>query len=312
MVLTRLHPDQLTVFVDILRRATVRHASFVESIYNERARHFHETLQFLSEIGWVREEAGELALAGRAAAVQTEQLHPYRAVEGIAETPGPYRTILADYLTEFRVDNGNIVHRPSAQSRLEQSAVRNFLIQVGIVTHETEEDAYILNGHFAHLYLWAKNIHGATSKSELVRRASERDHLGTSAEIAVLGFEKERLGPEWSAHVEHVSANNPGACFDIKSLSIDSGEPVPRFIEVKAVSADSYQFFWTAGEVEAASLLREKYFLYLIPPSGRDQFDLSKMQIIEDPYNTVYRNSDAWVKNENVIVCHRKSHPTNL
>jgi hypothetical protein len=311
-ILTRLHPEQLTVLVEILSRTNVRHMTFVESIYNERARHFRETLRFLKDIGWAHESAGQLMLAGEAALTKAEQFLPCKAIESITGTPCPYQAILANYLVQFRIDAGRIVHRASAQSRLEQSGIRNLLIEVRVLTRESDEDSYILNGEFAHLYLWAKNVHGATSKTELLRRANERDQLGTSAEIAVLGFEKQRLGSEWFPKVEHVSAKNPGACFDIKSVSINDGQPVNRFIEVKAVSADSYQFFWTVGELEAACLLREKYFLYLLPASGRDNFDLSKMQILQDAYSTVYQSPDAWLKSENLIVCRRKSPPTNL
>jgi uncharacterized protein DUF3883 len=305
-----LHPDQVTILIEIVHNATLRKVSFIERIYGERARYFGETLQFLKEIGWVRENDEELELATIADRIRnqnTKQIDTGRAlVEAIAATPTYYQAILSDYLMQFHADDGRILHRPSVQSRLENSAVRNFLIEAGIVFHETKDDSYILNEYFAHLYLWAKNIHGATSKSELLLSASENDQLGAAAEIAILEFEKKRVGPAWCEHVEHVSAENPGACFDIKSFSILEDQSSARFIEVKAVPANSYQFYWTASEMEAARLLGESYFLYLLPALGGRTFDLSNMKIIQNPYCAVYQSPEKWSVEEKVVLCSRK------
>jgi hypothetical protein len=302
-ILARVHPEQMLALVSILREVSTRHVSFVERVYNERARHFHETLRVLKEIGWVEENAGKLSLAYVAPAAA---LHPRYAIEKVAETPGIFQAALADYLRQFRVENGKMVHQPSAQTRLEHSSVRNFFIAAGGVTYDTDVDRYILSADYAPLYLWAKNITGATSKAELLHRLKEREQLGSSAELVVLDWERKRVGPEWQAHVEHVSAINPGACFDIQSVSLEPTLATPRFVEVKAVPADSCQFFWTAAELEAALLLREKYFLYLIPVIGGEQFDCSKMLMIQDPYESVYRSPESWTKTENVIICRRK------
>ena len=309
-VMARLHLQQIVVLVDILCRATLRKKPFVESAYNERAPHFHETLRFLKEIGWVCEEGNELKLEARAAPFCPEDTQQFQAkmaiAEAVTEISNPYQPILAAYLVQYTPDRGRIIHRPAAQSRLTQSAIRNFLMEVGIVFYQPEDDSYVLHERSAHLYLWAKNVYGATSKTEWLLRADQRDQLGTSAESVVLKFERELVGPDWCAQVQHVSAQYPGACFDIKSLRVNGGRPVTRFIEVKAVSADSFQFFWTAAEIQAASLLRRAYFLYLLPVVGGSTFDLSQMEMIEDPYETVYTNSAAWCKQENVIVCRRR------
>lgn len=310
VVFDRLHPAQVKILVEILHHATLRKVSFIEGIYGERARHFGDTLQFLKEIGWVREKDSELELvttADRILDQNTNQFDTGRAlIEAIAETPTHYQAILSDYLVQFHADDGRILHRPSVQIRLEKSAIRNFLIEAGIVFHETKDDSYILSEQFAHLYLWAKNIHGATSKNELLLAASEKDQLGVAAEIAVLEFEKNRVGPVWRDRVEHVSAKNPGACFDIKSFSIVENQSSARFIEVKAVPANSYQFYWTASEIEAARLLAESYFLYLLPALGGGTFDLSNLKIIQNPYFAVYQSPEKWSVEEKMVLCSRK------
>lgn len=315
-VLSRLNPTQVGVLLDILGRTTLRQVRFIESVYNEQAKAFDETLTFLKDIGWVRQEGSEIQLALMPSRFRThndQQFHPGASLaDAIADTSNPYRSILSEYLVQFHSDGGKIVYRPTAQGRIKERAIRNFLIESGIVNHDTKEDRYVLNGRFAHLYLWAKNTSGPTSKTELMSRAAGRDALGTAAEIAVLEFERARVGTAWCDQVEHVSGANPAACFDIKSLSIDGNERIPRYIEVKAVPSDTYQFFWTAGELEAARLLRRSYFLYLLPALGGHAFDLSKIEIIEDPYSTVYQDPDAWAKEENVIICRRGTQHTNL
>lgn len=311
-VLVRLHRGQIATLIEILRSGNLRQASFVESVFNERARHFSETLQFLKEIQWVAENGDELELIARTELLPGHGASEFQTIaDAIADTPGPYQMILAGYLSSYQTDAGRILHCPSAQTRSEQSAIRNFIMELGLVSHYPAEDCYELHAHAAHLYFWARNIQGATSKTELEFKANQREELGTSAEMAALLFERDQVGPNWAAQVEHVSAKNPGACFDIKSLRVCESRPVRRFIEVKAVPADSFQFYWTAAEIEAASVLRQAYYLYLIPAIGGRELDMQRMAMIEDPYRTVYKNSDDWMKNDQVIECRRKPTATN-
>jgi hypothetical protein len=311
-VLGRLHPKQIDTLVEILRHGNLRQTSFVESIFNERARHFSETLQFLKDIGWVSQHGDELELSGGDALIAAGgQSGSQTIADAISRVTGPYQQILAAYLQNFRFHGGRMLHFPSPQARLEQSAIRNVLMELGLVSHHLADDSYELHEGSAHLYLWARNIHGAASKAELESQANQRDELGIAAEAAVLAFEKEQVGPSWATHIEHVSAKNPGACFDIKSLRIRDGLPIYRYIEVKAVPVESFQFYWTAAELEAASLLRQTYFLYLIPAVGGRDFDIRRMSIIEDPFHSIYENPNDWEKNDKIIVCRRKLNTKN-
>ncbi len=120
---------------------------------------------------------------------------------------------------------------------------------------------------------------------------------------------KNRVGERWVYKVEHVAAGTPFACYDIKSVTVSGSDTVPRYIEVKAVPPYSYQFYWTRSEVETAQLLREKYFLYLLPVTISGGFDLKKILVVNDPYTSVYQNSETWQIEENVIVCKRAQQP---
>ncbi len=81
-----------------------------------------------------------------------------------------------------------------------------------------------------------------------------------------------------------------GAGYDIKSFTEESVENhVPRYIEVKAVPPSSMKFYWSANERKMAKLLKEFYFLYLLPVLSRGTFDLDGLQIIQDPFLQVYQ-----------------------
>ena len=71
---------------------------------------------------------------------------------------------------------------------------------------------------FAYLRLWARNVQGPANQAELDLRAQERVELGRAAELAVLDWEKRRLGSLWSDRVRHIADRSPAACYDIQSL----------------------------------------------------------------------------------------------
>jgi hypothetical protein len=179
-------------------------------------------------------------------------------------------------------------------------------MDIGLVTYRAADDLYLLGEAGVELYVWARNLKLPTSRERFEKDSQQREELGFRAEVAAFEYEKKRVGAEWAGRVEHVSANIPFACYDIKSVTLREGKAVSRYIEVKAEPADSHQFFWTASEVEAARLLRTKYFLYLLPVTPGGGFDLKRMLIVQDPFISVYQNSERWLIEENVIVCRQR------
>jgi hypothetical protein len=308
--LTAVTPRQILTLLEVLQGTTWRNRLFVEARYNERARNFSETLAFLEDLGWVQGLGEELCAKGETIAriTQAGQADMCRALaDALADSRGPHQKIVADYLTRFQSDEGMLVYRPVEEQRLKESPVRNFLMELGAVAYRSDPDRYVLNEAFAPLYLWARNIMGATDEAALMERVKDRQRLGRAAELAVVAFEKERLGSRWAERVQHVAAEYPASCYDIKSVTVQGEVVSPRFIEVKAVPADTFQFYWTASELEAARLLGANLFLYLLPVQGHATFDLARLEIVPNPYATVYQNPAAWSKDESVIVCHRRS-----
>jgi|SRR5882672_1786240 len=311
-VLKRLKVKQIKTLLTTLHGATLRRKQFVEARYQEQAQHFLETLEFITGLGWVREAGDELILSDEcrvfAGSVANERCIAEKILDAMIGSDA-YATVLAEYLVLFNVLGNEVFRRPSPQARLQESAIRDLLMDMGIVLYDNEHDRFVLTQSHVHLYLWAKNILGPKTKEAFEARSLQREELGSSAEYAVFEYEKIRVGEELATQIEYISATYPFACYDVKSLTIADDSSIPRYIEVKAVSPDSYEFFWSSYELEAAKLLANQYFLYLLPVvSGK--FDFSRLIVLENPYETVYKNTENWLVEDNVILCRRKQ-PTN-
>jgi len=315
-ILARLTPGQITLLMGILATAKVRQRTFIAEQYLERGRHFEETLAFLKLVGWVRELRGELYLTDCGVLFRSRYTSVSQAKKGIvdiiADSPSAFQMLLARYLGCFSDDNRRITYTPSVRARLQQSAIRDFLMLAGAVKHDVQRNHYELSQEFLHLYLWAKNVGGVTSKAQFRANLAQKEKIGLLAELAVVEYEKAKVGKDWADRVIHVSAKNPGACFDIQSLRLIGGQVVKRYIEVKAVPIDSFQFYWTASEIQASLMLSNAYFLYLVPVVKANEIDLSRMEVIEEAYQNVYKSPDQWVKDEEVIICRRRTPSKSL
>lgn len=302
-------PEQVRAILITLKDCTLSSTHHIQARYNERARSFRETARLLKDIRWLEEHKDQIRRtpAAPAADLPDSQATLGRAVaEAIATRPTPYRKQLAQYLSQYVQNGTTLVHRPAPDRRSGESPLRNFLMASGIVMYRPQDDTYQLSRDCAHLFLWAKNTLGPKSRAAVARINDNRDRIGTAAELAALRYERHRVGPQWARRVEHVSAANPFACYDIKSVTLDIGDPSPRFIEVKAVRRDDLQFFWSASELEAAELLGTSYYLYLLPPTAGGKFDCSELEIIQNPYANIYRDSTRWLRQEKIIVCRLK------
>lgn len=130
--------------------------------------------------------------------------------------------------------------------------------------------------------------------------------MGFAAELAVVAHERQRLGVGLAHLVEHISADQPYACYDVKSATVVEGQVVDRYIEVKAVPQETLQFYWSKSEVDAAKVLRDRYYLYLLPYTVKRGFDVGALTMICDPHRTLTGDQNTWEIEEDVLVCRRK------
>lgn len=305
-----LETKEVQILLHTLFDSGMRGRDFIARRHADHGRQFEATLYFLKAIGWVEETQDTLTLtvSGEEAARQAQDGSELRRklTDALVTEVSPYRTMLASYVSQFKEMNSELIHRPPISVRLEESRWRNFLMDLGLVSYRESDDLYVLDEQGIDLYVWAKTHKSVFSQKQFETDHRQRAELGFRAELAVLEFERTRIGYQWQHRLEHVSAINPFACYDIKSVTIRGVQASPRYIEVKAVAHRSRQFYWTSSELELARLLQKNYFLYLVPTLRDSTFDFSELDIIEDPYASVYENHRKWAVEENVILCRKK------
>jgi hypothetical protein len=308
----KLEPQDVITMVRLLATLRLPKKPLVKSRYEERGRHFDATLAFLKSIGWVNESPYTLTLTDSSlsslqwpADITTGR----RIIEAILKSRTPYRTQLCQFLAQFETNGDSIVHAPGGETRVKESAIRNFLIALGIVSLRRRTNDYVLQNDAIDLWMRARVRYGRSTKTKLLLKLQERDQLGFDTECAVVEYERRRLGPEWASAVEHIAREHPLANYDIESVTLVRGKPNPRFIEVKAVSPVSFRFFWSKPEVETARMLGASYFLYLVPVDSTRRANVYAMRIVENAYTSVYENPSKWDIESDVVVCQPHSAP---
>lgn len=305
-IIVGVSPGQIRVLLDLLSDSTWRSHTFVEGRYRERARNFRETLTFLHHVRWVRTEGAQIHVLDvwkdRVAEQSTDDASVV-LLDALLDSPGDHQRLFADYLREFESVEGVVSCPARGELALTQTSARDFLMELGAVHHEPRSKQYFLQPPFFGAYLWALAQKGPGRIEELIDSIENRHRLGFSAELAVVAFERERLGSRWADRVRHVASEHPGSPFDIKSVTVTADGPTPRYIEVKAVSPSDPAFHWSATEVEAARLLRSAFYLYLVPTNGPAAFDLARLRVIPDPFAEVYSQPSAWDKLSTNFLC---------
>ena len=190
-----------------------------------------------------------------------------------------------------------------SQRRRQFGGVRNLLLDLEFLEQDANRPRYWISHQHLANFLETKGK-SPTSPIELQNILRAREKLGREAELEVLKFEAARLRnhPRLARRIKHVAAENVGAGYDILSFteSATSAGFSDRLIEVKAVSAADFKFFWSRNEIEAARVHGQNYFLYLVPVS-KNGFDMRKLKIIQNPFRRVYSDHDSWSRQEELV-----------
>ena len=305
-----LQYSHVCALLGIVEMVGLDRSSHIRKLFAENAEGFDEVVSFLSRLRVISSKGGMLRLL---VDWPTSDGNFRRAeiMRRIFSTRNRYRTELLRFMSRFRLVDGDISYSPSDQSRSSQSAVRNFLIDVGMVKYFSDTETYLLMPEHASLYASARDNASLISPTLAENRAEAQQEIGRAAEELILKYERIRVGSSYADKIDHVSLRNCAAGYDIRSLSIaTSGRITPRFIEVKAVSPRSFRFYWTKNEVEVARALSHWYHLYLLPVNRKGQFELDELLVISDPYSTVLSESEGWATETDALVCYIKAPTT--
>lgn len=303
--LKRVNCKNAIELIRIIDRYTSKDVDFISKRYSDKYRFFTDTLQFLVDIGWVISKGGMVRLDksipshvinGKIDKVLHEVIFAMMVAKSSISKP------LLKYISGFSLDKYRIScvipHRLSPDI----ITIRDMLLESGLMELDRRQEKYFINDEFSYIYFQAKNLISPKSSESIFSKHRSNTEIGFFAEEIILQYEVRRLDDP-NIKIVHVSADNPFSCFDIHSYTIEKTERIDRFIEVKAVSSTDFSFYWSKSERDAASILSDKYFLYLLPVIGSSDFDINNLRIIQNPYFTLFQNQEVWAIEESILRC---------
>ena len=294
--------------IGIISTKRSRRLSQVKRLFFEVSEGFDEVLALLTDLDIVEITGDTLQLTSRW--IKRESVSQrWKVMQMLLDRSNRYRAEIYEFLSQFKVTTGELVYRPVDTRRSTDSGVRNFLIDVGIVTHVGGE--YMLMAEYAVLFANAKNNSNYTPPT-LIEAVQERQaDLGSAAEDRIVEYERSRVGPSYVSMIDHVSRRNAAAGYDIRSVSFAPGcDPIPRFIEVKAVSPYTFEFHWSRNEIDVARALSHWYYLYLLPVDRQAQFDVDRLVVVCNPCDAVLSEGSDWITEADALIC-RTTAPVN-
>lgn len=295
--------QRVFALLEILNEATFPTEKNIARLYSQYSECFTDILDFLIHLKLIRKKGSKLTLTKKMPFEDIRTRKDWLLSEIIHEN-NRYGSEIKDYLKCYKVEKGFLIFEATDHLRSRFSDVRNFLMEMGIVSYDKFRDRYILSTDYISLYSFAKQIDEAISPAYLDISTAQKGEIGLDAEHEIIAYEGKRLGKNLANKIDHVSLRNCAAGYDIKSCTlINNNHVVPRFIEVKAVPAISFRFYWSQNEIAVAKVLRDLYFLYLLPVNRTGSFSLLDMKIIADPYISVLNTPNYWSTETNVTCC---------
>lgn len=301
-----LRHHQVAVLLQVLAESELAAEKHLERRFLERAPRFKETLAFLTGIGAIQNVDGMLSTTS---AFETVQLQDPIETQGavlslLLHQDSAYRREMLDYIQRFGVVDGTAVYAPSVEARSAESAVRNYLMDLGIVSFDGAKEHYVLRREHSCLYALARRSHRMVSPAQLSDQIRAREDIGLRAEKQVLCHERQRVGERFKDQVDHVAVRDVTAGYDILSVTVcEDGDVVPRYIEVKAVPPEDYRFYWSANEMDMAQMFGAWYYLYLVPVSTGGGFNIGSLRMLSDPHKAVLGPGSEWIVEKDIVRC---------
>jgi hypothetical protein len=300
-----IHLKSIWTLVQLIRDSSTNEMPHIQRRFSEQSLYFDATVHFLRLLGCivVNESVVTLkrALADRAT---TEAELSAELVGYMQNRRGPVRVELRRYIRQFQIVANRAIYHPLADHRSGESALRNLLIELSVIRHDASTGEYVLDPRYNGLFTQAARSASPVSLRSVASHRAAAEALGTTAEEAVVVFERGRLGPAYLERVRHIAAVDAAAGYDVESVTVESdGTTLPRVIEVKAVSLGTLRFFWTSNEVAAARRFGIWYFLYLVPIAAGGTPDIDSVRIIRNPCNVVLEAGHGWSVESEVYNC---------
>lgn len=296
----------IQTLVQVLATTKSGDLDFARSKHQATADGFEAALEFLSETKLVQVKSNAVVRTTLFAKLANKPfddddfLRSY-LIELTLNSRGAIAGEVHSYLSRFRVSGNALEYSPTTRRRLSESGVRNLLIEFGMVEYDDARKLYSISDRYSH-HLANQPQPSRCTPKELDYVLNKRKAVGEAAELEILDYEKGRLSefPELLENLQHTAAIDAGAGYDIRSYETEQGgdEPIPRYIEVKAVSLTDFKFHWSKNEIDKAKQSGRQYYLYLLPVVSHNVFDIAGLEIISNPYCKVFMNDEDWNKQE--------------
>jgi len=301
-----LRLNQATVLLEVLRNSARAERGFVERRFHEHASGFQETLAFLMSIQAVKANGDALTITEAFRCLEQNKAGGPAAVilQMLLETNTPYRREVLTYLRRFHIQDGTATYRPYVGLQSAESAVRNYLIDLGVLSYDESTACYLVARQHNNLYAFAWQEREGVSPAQLRQRMQAREALGLRAELEMMRFERLRVSSQFVNRVIHIAVQDVAAGYDILSITLSPDNcVVPRYIEVKAVPASTYCFYWTENELAMAKVFGAWYYLYLVPVGPGGCIDAENVRIISDPHSAVLGPGSGWIVETGMVKC---------
>lgn len=101
------------------------------------------------------------------------------------------------------------------------------------------------------------------TQDQLFNKQAASAHMGSEGERFVLTYERKRLPTYLHEDIVHYADSDIAMGYDILSFNAADSLKADRYIEVKTYRGHKH-FYWSEGEITAAHLLSDHYYLYLV------------------------------------------------
>jgi hypothetical protein len=279
--------------------------AFLRQRYLERGLHFDASVEFLATLGLFSVSDNAIHLSEDLRSELLLSFSEHRAereiisliLHRLLRSGNRFAEIVGDFLGRFQLRENDYRFKPQFEENLALAGVRNFLIELEVIEYDTANSEFVLIDPSVSVSLM---IHPRrrVGRKEHEQILEKRQEIGRLAELEVLRYEQNRLRdfPDFALLIEHTAESDVAAGFDIKSFEADldeEGNPISRFIEVKAVSPIDFQFHWSRNEIDFAWNCGPRYYLYLLPVLSFRTFDTDGLRIIADPAHCLF-DSPLW------------------
>lgn len=292
---------QILIFCKVLKLSSSFDMRTIKRWYDAESINFIETLFLLKSLRLITLKDG-LILSSQSLkeAINSDKALKALLINVLLRKNNKVSNFILDFFTDFEPYGNYFRLTPTLQKRLKHSGIRNFLIELGVLRFMSNSGSYFMVKN-----LFSRLTSGNTifSPIEFVKKIKAEGDLGYAAEVFVYEQEKDKFHNEPSIQekIQHVSLENVMVGYDIKSFDKNkNGNPVPKYIEVKAVSEDDWKFYWSRNEIDKSKQLGKNYYLYLIPIGENSKIQTNLIKIIKDPYVNVYENK-GWKKEYELI-----------